>query len=123
LPSCRNKPTKEIPRRLIETLGEAGEQVAELLGTEEPSQKPQVHLKGIEEVVGDKGYHSSATLKNLRNAEVRTYISEKKQVGRRHWEGKAEQQQATYVNRRHCGDSDEGNRDSGLMVISIPGSV
>ena len=86
---------------IIETLGEAGEQVAELIGTEEPSQKPQVHLKGIEEVVGDKGYHSGATLKNLRNAEVRTYISERQERRKRHWEGKAEQQQATYANRRH----------------------
>jgi hypothetical protein len=52
-------------------------------------------------VVGDKGYHSGATLKNLRNAEVRTYISEKQEKRKRHWEGKAEQQQATYANRRH----------------------
>jgi hypothetical protein len=43
---------------VLETLAEAGEQVAELIGTEEPSRKPQVHLKGIEEMVGDKGYHS-----------------------------------------------------------------
>src|SRR5712671_5844399 len=41
---------------VIETLGQAGENVAELIGTEEPSQKPQVHLQGIEEVVADKGY-------------------------------------------------------------------
>jgi transposase len=54
---------------ILETLAEAGEQVAELIGTEEASQKPQVHLKGIEEVVGDKGYHSGALLENLRNAE------------------------------------------------------
>jgi transposase len=40
---------------ILETLAEGGEQVAELIGTEEASQKPQVHRKGIEEVVGDKG--------------------------------------------------------------------
>ena len=85
----------------VETLAEAGEQVAELIGTEEANQKPQVHWKGIEEVVGDKGYHSGALLENLRNAEVRTYISEKQEKRKRHWEGKAEQQQATYANRRH----------------------
>jgi transposase len=85
---------------VVETLAQAGENVAELIGTEAPSQKPQVHLKGIEEVVGDKGYHSGATLAKLQSVEVRTYISEKKQPGRRHWEGKAEQRQATYANRR-----------------------
>jgi transposase len=83
-----------------ETLAQAGENVAELIATEEPSSKPKAHLKGIEEVVGDKGYHSGEILATLQSVEVRTYISEKKQPGRRHWEGKAEQQQATYANRR-----------------------
>jgi transposase len=85
---------------VIETLAEAGEQVAELIGTEEPSGKPQVHLKGIEEMVGDKGYHSGPVLVNLQSADVRTYISEKQEKRKRHWEGKAEQQQANYANRR-----------------------
>jgi transposase len=83
-----------------ETLAQAGENVAELIATEEPSSKPKAHLKGIEEVVGDKGYHSGEILATLQSVEARTYISEKKQPGRRHWEGKAEQQQATYANRR-----------------------
>jgi transposase len=85
---------------VVETLAQAGENVAELIRTEEPSPKPKANLKGIEEVVGDKGYHSGETLATLQSVEVRTYISEKKQPGRRHWEGKAEQQQATYANRR-----------------------
>jgi len=83
-----------------ETLAQAGENVADLIATEEPSSKPKAHLKGIEEVVGDKGYHSGEILATLQSVEVRTYISEKKQPGRRHWEGKSEQQQATYANRR-----------------------
>ncbi len=37
---------------------------------------------------------------NLENADVRTYISEKKQPGQRHWEGKAEEHKAVYANRR-----------------------
>jgi transposase len=86
---------------VVETLAQAGENVAELIRAEEPSSKPKANLKGIEEVVGDKGYHSGETLTTLQNVEVRTYISEKKQAGRRHWEGKAEQQRATYANRRH----------------------
>jgi Transposase DDE domain len=88
------------PTTGVETLAQAGENVAELIGTEKPSQKPQAHLKGIEEMVADKGYHSGAVVGNLRSAKVRTYISEKKQSGHRHWEGKAQEQQAVYANRR-----------------------
>src|SRR5215471_13061835 len=57
---------------VVETLAQAGENVAELIRTEEPSPKPKAHLKGIEEVVGDKGYHRGAVLVDLRHAEVRT---------------------------------------------------
>jgi transposase len=85
---------------VMETLIQAGENVAELIGTEEPNQKQQVHLKGVEEVVADKGYHSGAVLVEMKGAEVRTYIPEKKQKGHRHWEGKQDQQQAVYANRR-----------------------
>src|SRR5215469_3865470 len=85
---------------VTETLAQAGENVADLIGTEKPSQKPQAHLKGIEEMVADKGYHSGAVIVNLQGAKVRTYIPEKKQPGHRHWEGKAEEQQAVYANRR-----------------------
>lgn len=83
-----------------ETLGQAGENVADLIGSEEPSSKPKVHLKGIEEVVADKGYHSGAVLADLQSWEVRSYIPEKKQTGQRHWEGKAQEQEAVYANRR-----------------------
>ena len=85
---------------VMETLIQAGENVAALIGTEEPYQKAQVHLAGIEEVVADKGYHSGAVLVEMKGAEVRTYIPEKKQKGHRHWEGKHEEQQAVYANRR-----------------------
>src|SRR3984957_13355254 len=85
---------------VMETLIQAGENVAELIGTKAPDQKPQVHLTGIEEVVADKGYHSGAVLVEMKGAEIRTYIPEKKQKGHRHWEGKQDQQQAVYANRR-----------------------
>ena len=85
---------------VLETLSEAGETVAELIGTEEANQKPQMYVQGIAAVVADKGYHSSETLMTLSSAEVRTYIPEKKQKGQRHWEGQHEQQQAVYANRR-----------------------
>ena len=66
---------------VIETLGQAGENGAELMGTEEANQKPQMHLPGIEEVVTDKGYHSGATLVMLKSAEVRSYIPERNRRG------------------------------------------
>src|ERR1700693_3890056 len=85
---------------VLETLVQAGENVAELIGTEGPEQKPQMHLKGIEEVVTDKGYHSGAVLVDMKSAEVRTYMPEKRQTGQRHWEGKYEEQQVVYAHRR-----------------------
>src|SRR5215470_295023 len=85
---------------VIETLGQAGENGAELIGTEEPNQKPQMHLQGIEEVVTDKGYHSGQMVAEMKSEEVRTYIPEKKQPGQRHWEGQREQQKAVYANRQ-----------------------
>src|SRR5271167_664546 len=88
---------------LDQTLSEAGMAVAELVGREaeqRPEDRPQVNVPGIEEVVADKGYHSGAVLERVKSYEVRTYIPEKKQAGQRHWEGKTEEQQAVYQNRR-----------------------
>jgi len=82
----------------IETLGQAGENGAELIGTEEANQKPQMHLPGIEEVVTDKVDHSGAMLVLLKSAEVRTYIPEKKRKGQRDWDGTGGQQEAVYAN-------------------------
>ena len=86
-----------------ETLAEAGTAVAELIEREaeaQPLEKPQVNLGGIEEVVADKGYHSGPTLQQMQAAGVRTYIPEKKQAGKRHWEGKEDQQRLVYANRQ-----------------------
>jgi transposase len=85
-----------------ETLAKAGETVAELIEREAeqaPEAKPQVHVNGITEIVADKGYHSSKTVMELGQSEVRSYIPEPKR-GRRKWEGKAEEQEAVYGNRR-----------------------
>jgi transposase len=96
---------------------QAGENVAELIGTEAPDQKPKVHLKGIEEIVTDKGYHSGAVLLKMKSAEVRTYMPEKKQAGQRHWEGKYEEQQAVYANRRRM------NRSYGKQLLRKRGEL
>src|SRR5436309_10168442 len=88
---------------LDETLCEAGEQVAEQIRREAESRaqdKPKVCLQGIEELVTDKGYHSSAVVQRMKSYEVRTYIPEKKQKGRRDWQGQRAVQQAGSENRR-----------------------
>src|SRR5438132_1516666 len=88
---------------LDETLCEAGEQVAEQMRREaelRPQDKPKVHLQGIEELVTDKGYHSAAVVQRMKSYELRSYIPEKKQKGRRDWQGRRAEQQAVYQNRR-----------------------
>src|SRR5450755_2432598 len=85
---------------IVETLAEAGENVADLIGREAAKPEPGVNLAGIEEVVADKGYHSGAALVAMKEAAVRTYIPEKKQAGKRHWIGKKDEQQAVYANRQ-----------------------
>src|SRR6202521_463117 len=88
---------------LDETLCEAGMAVAEQVGREaelRPDEAPKVNVAGIEETVTDKGYHSGAVVKRMKAYEVRSYIPEKKQKGRRNWAGKRAEQQAVYANRR-----------------------
>jgi transposase len=88
---------------LDETLSEAGIAVAELVGREaelRPDDEPKVNVEGIEELVADKGYHSGAVVERVKSYEVRSYIPEKQQRGRRNWRGKPAEQQAVYQNRR-----------------------
>ena len=96
------------------TLCQAGEAVAELAvreAAQHPDAKPKVNVKGIEEVVADKGYHSGAALERIQSYQVRTYIPERQQKGRRNWEGKAGQQHAVYANRRRV----QGNYGKRLL--------
>ena len=69
-----------------------------------------MNVKGVEEWVGDKGYHSGAMLLWARQAGMRTYIAEPDR-GRRKWAGKQEQQAAVYRNRQRIG----GNRGKQLL--------
>ena len=73
----------------IETLIEAAEQVEAV--------RPDGD--GIEEVVGDKGYHSNQSLVDLEAVGVRSYISEPDR-GRRNWKKNPEARDAVYRNRR-----------------------
>jgi len=86
-----------------ETLADAALEVADLIEREadlHPEEEPKVNVDGIEELVADKGYHSGAALEQAKELEVRTYIPEKKQAGKRHWKDKQGQQQAVYQNRQ-----------------------
>ena len=85
-----------------ETLADAGEAVSDLIEREAekaPEAKPQVHLNGIMEIVTDKGYHSGKTVLAMEQVKARSYIPEPRRP-RRRWDGKAEEQQAVYANRR-----------------------
>ena len=82
---------------LYETLAEASENLGEVAqAAEERGQGPPERLQ---EIVGDKGYHSSDTVRDMAEIEVRTYVSEPDR-GRRRWKGKAQERAAVYANRR-----------------------
>ena len=99
------------PQTMLETLPEAGENIAEVAcATNHEVVGERVHPEGPAEVVADKGYHSNQTLTALKKAEVRTYISEPDR-GRRRWQDKQEAQQAVYGNRRRIG----GERGKALL--------
>ena len=72
-----------------ETLIEAAEQVEAVRPDGE----------GIEEVVGDKGYHSNESLVDLEAVDIRSYISEPDR-GRRNWKKNPTARDAVYRNRR-----------------------
>ena len=74
---------------MVETLIAAAEQVEAVL-PDGP---------GIEEVVGDKGYHSNETLADLKALGLRSYISEPNR-GRRCWKQRQAARDAVYANRR-----------------------
>ena len=74
---------------MVKTLTEAAEKVESALpeGT------------GIEEVVADKGYHSTERMVDLEAMGLRSYVSEPRR-GKRRWRGNRQGQQAVYANRR-----------------------
>ncbi len=74
---------------LKETLIRAAENIEEATGQKEE----------MAEVVADKGYHSTETVKDFAALQIRSYISEPKR-GRRKWKGNIEGRDATYANRR-----------------------
>jgi len=93
-----------------ETLPAAGYAVAEQIATPTAQGQYKVHEQGMVEVVTDKGYHSGASLAEMRELGVRSYVSAPQQA-LRNWQGKAEQQVAVYANRRRV----EGERGKRLL--------
>jgi len=85
---------------VTETLAQAGENIAEVaceVNNEEVGEV--VDSDGPANVVADKGYHSNDVLVGLKEAGVRSYVSEPDR-GRRCWENRADAQDAVYGNRR-----------------------
>lgn len=71
-----------------------------------------VNERGVEEAVADKGYHSSQVLVNLHAEDVRSYIPEPER-GPRKWNGKQNEQQRVYANRRRV----SGRRGKDLQKL------
>ena len=88
----------------VETLIEAAEQVEAVRPDGE----------GIEEIVGDKGYHSNQSLVDFEAVGVRSYISEPDR-GRRNWRKNPQARDAVYRNRRRI----RGPR--GLRLLRLRG--
>lgn len=77
---------------------------------EDRQAKKQLHEKPVEELVVDKGYHSNQSVWDWQDLGVRSYASEPDR-GRRHWEGKEQERDAVYANRRRI----RGNRGKRLL--------
>lgn len=88
---------------IVETAIAAAEQVEDAQVDVEEPQK-------LEELVGDKGYHSNQTMVNLDAVGIRSYIAEPDR-GRRDWSGEPEAQAPVYGNRRRI----RGRRGRRLM--------
>jgi transposase len=84
---------------VAETLCEAGLAVAELIEVKDASGQYPVNREGIAEVVADKGYHSNQSMVEIQELGLRSYVAEPDR-GRRNWQGKPEQRDAVYANRR-----------------------
>ena len=75
---------------LNESLAQAGRNL---------KQVPVDEQTALSEVVADKGYHSNGTMKTLKKAKIRSYVSEPDR-GRRNWKKDAPAKEAVYANRR-----------------------
>lgn len=80
------------------TLSETEENLAEV--QQDPQANEGLHQTVMQEVVADKGYHSNETVRTLEGQEIRSYVSEPRYRGRRHWKDREAEREAVYANRR-----------------------
>ena len=74
---------------MVETLIEAAENIGQVMPEDGE----------IKEVVADKGYHSTSTMKDFKALDLRSYVSEPDRGGRK-WKGDIKGRDAVYANRR-----------------------
>ena len=91
---------------LPETMAQAQ---TSLVAIREPEAQQARRESGIEEVVGDKGYHSDETLRHCGEKRIRTYLSEPQR--KRNWKGKQAQKKEVHANRRRV----KGKRGKKLL--------
>ena len=96
---------------ISKTLAEAQEQLDAVM---EKIPEGQVPPDGLFEVVADKGYHSNATLTELEDAGLRSYVSEPDR-GPRKWKDDIEAQRVVYSNRRRI----RGERGKRLLACEV----
>ncbi|MBK8267394.1 MAG: transposase [Planctomycetes bacterium] len=99
-----------------ETIDQADENLVAVMKDEAACEELSEQV--LAEAVADKGYHSNDVLKDYRERDIRTYISEPDR-GPRNWQGKTEEEtaeklearDAVYANRRRI----KGERGKSLM--------
>lgn len=91
-----------------ETLTETAENLGQV--QDDPDSAGCVDENIVAELVADKGYHSNDTVRDLKDLEIRSYVSEPDR-GRRNWKGKSTERDAVYGNRRRI----RGERGKALL--------
>jgi transposase len=101
--------TKGDTKTVEETIVAADNTLADVRKSSDDKTSKRVSDR-VQEVVLDKGYHSSAVLLALEESEIRGYIAEPNR-GTRRWKGKPEEKRVVYNNRRRM----KNRRSKGLM--------
>lgn len=94
------------PQSMPQTVKEANENLVSIREGEAAQDKSS----HVQEVVGDKGYHSNGTLQLCEREQLRSYLSEPAR-GRRRWKGEAAAKKAVYGNRNRI----RGSRGKQLL--------
>jgi transposase len=94
---------------IVETVIAATENLRKI--SDDPRTQDKLHEDWMSEIVADKGYHSNATLMDMQEMNLRSYISEPGR-GKRDWTDKPDERWAVHANRRRI----KGNRGKQLML-------